>query len=1041
MGLPLTTTQLAQIITYGEARNYPAMYNYIYQQMQSGAIAGTTAQQMYWFQQAANINANNGSYSSVFIRSMTLHGLAANGQPTTQAHIQLISNTIGANVLKDIKVNGVIPGLDAQINTDISAAIKEGGMSIGGWGGAFYYWNAAYTPPGGTQTTVGNAIMSSPSEFNKFINGCAVAIADVYAQFGTSFLNSPEFINAFKQVLLNLGTSPTFGAVGLVILGATATELMVRFGVPNGLQLMKDLYNAIGYNTILGDATGLENLGNLAISQFNITVAGNGQTQAEIDFRNAMNAASTQINAFLAGKNTTGAQVFKLPDGTSAGAVVILLANGESITVNSSGQTATRTKQVDDHGNTLWTNKGFDNSYSTTLVGTDGSVDSRNYDANSQLLGRTYSFTESDGSKTTNLYNAQNKLTTSNNVVTYDDGSKLETNKIYDPTTGAVVGSQLISRNPPLQGQEVGSISSIQTTSKDPITGNVTVTNDNKDTGVLTSSTKAPSGQEIDGSRLVTNPNTGDITGTQWTYASGGIKLIENVHIDSFDDGTGIKYVTSVTGVTTATPIDTATGAATGSAVAINLPANGTETNLVNLQTTTGVASKVFDTTNATSGVNDSGNTLISKSGYTVSANYSLLGDVNTAGGAASVATTITADGIRPGNNNFGTGGLGLTTGGGIGLVVNVYNTTGSGSGCTTVSACYSLAGNIVSTGSTGIRLRWPTDPLILDLDGGGVTLTSFGSSPVMFDVDNDRNSTGQRTQEQTGWMGAGEGMVVQDLDGNGKIDGINETLSEYYNGSAGQAGSGMAGSKPFANGFAALKSLDSNGDNQFTSSDAAWNSLRVWTDTNHDGVTDAGELKTFAQLNITSINLASTNQSGLVSGGNEVLATGTFTQTVGGTSQTKEALAASFIANPAGSTVTQSLLGGVTGYTVTTDNLNANGSLNTTITNIKSYVSGNTNANISESLNVTTLGVRHITGGAAVAVSSPKAAQTFGVRPQKKTKHCKVPITVQRGLTPIGLRQCANRLNVLAARPSGISLASHACLQAANDVACRLAA
>jgi hypothetical protein len=247
---------------------------------------------------------------------------------------------------------------------------------------------------------------------------------------------------------------------------------------------------------------------------------------------------------------------------------------------------------------------------------------------------------------------------------------------------------------------------------------------------------------------------------------------------------------------------------------------------------------------------------------------------------------------------------------------------------------------------------------------------------------------------------------------------------------------------------------LSADGDRQNiafsnNSADAAWNALRVWTDTNHDGQTDAGELKTFAQLNITSINLASTNQSGLVSGGNEVLATGTFTQTVGGTSQTKEALAASFIANPAGSTVVQvnSTVNGtaVTGYTVTTDNLNANGSLNTTITNIKSYVSGNTNANISESLNVTTLGVRHITGGAAVAVSSPKAAQTFGVRPQQSKAQSETRTTVQRGLTPIGLRWCAKQRQsldrALLARSSGDCLAGHDTLQAANNMAWRIAA
>ena len=115
-----------------------------------------------------------------------------------------------------------------------------------------------------------------------------------------------------------------------------------------------------------------------------------------------------------------------------------------------------------------------------------------------------------------------------------------------------------------------------------------------------------------------------------------------------------------------------------------------------------------------------------------------------------------------------------------------------------------------------------------------------------------------------------------------------------------GQTG-GNPGSKPFANGFAALASLDSNLDGKFDSADTLFTTLRVWVDANSDGKTDAGELKTFTELGITQINLTSTTQSGLVRDGNEVLARGTFVQS----GLTKEALAANFLANPNGHTFT----------------------------------------------------------------------------------------------------------------------------------------
>jgi Ca2+-binding RTX toxin-like protein len=200
---------------------------------------------------------------------------------------------------------------------------------------------------------------------------------------------------------------------------------------------------------------------------------------------------------------------------------------------------------------------------------------------------------------------------------------------------------------------------------------------------------------------------------------------------------------------------------------------------------------------------------------------------------------------------------------------------------------------------ATGVATTIPTDPLILDLNGDGVKLTSFADAPVLFDIDHDGGS-----KEVTGWVSAEDGIVVMDLNNNGQIDGIHETMSEYFNGEVGAGGT--AGSKPYANGFAALASLDSDADNAFTVADAAWTNVKVWQDADHDGITDANELKTLAELNITRIDLTPTPQSGLVNGGNEILASGTFVQN--GIAQ--EAQAARFIANAVGNTATVSASG-----------------------------------------------------------------------------------------------------------------------------------
>ena len=68
----------------------------------------------------------------------------------------------------------------------------------------------------------------------------------------------------------------------------------------------------------------------------------------------------------------------------------------------------------------------------------------------------------------------------------------------------------------------------------------------------------------------------------------------------------------------------------------------------------------------------------------------------------------------------------------------------------------------------------------------------------------------------------------------------IKNIFGNTGNGEAQAGSNGTDGTKPFNHGFEALKSLDSNNDNQFNSSDAAYTQLRVWLDANADGITSA---------------------------------------------------------------------------------------------------------------------------------------------------------------------------------------------------------
>ncbi|MEE3732363.1 S8 family serine peptidase [Mannheimia haemolytica] len=185
-------------------------------------------------------------------------------------------------------------------------------------------------------------------------------------------------------------------------------------------------------------------------------------------------------------------------------------------------------------------------------------------------------------------------------------------------------------------------------------------------------------------------------------------------------------------------------------------------------------------------------------------------------------------------------------------------------------------------------------DPLILDLNGDGARTVSYIEKPVLFDIDNDGGSL-----EETGWLNNQDGLLVRDLNNNGKIDNMSEVFSEYYAGKAGR--NGESGEKRFKNGFEALKTLDSNKDNVFDSKDRDFNSVRVWQDANHNGITDSGELKTLSSLKITAIDLVYQEAGGQLFFGNELLARGYFTRN----GKKHEAAAVNFLANPRGHTIT----------------------------------------------------------------------------------------------------------------------------------------
>jgi hypothetical protein len=130
--------------------------------------------------------------------------------------------------------------------------------------------------------------------------------------------------------------------------------------------------------------------------------------------------------------------------------------------------------------------------------------------------------------------------------------------------------------------------------------------------------------------------------------------------------------------------------------------------------------------------------------------------------------------------------------------------------------------------------------PVLVDLENDGIHLTGV-DDPVSFDIDADGGA------DLISWTDRSEGMLALDRNGNGIIDDGGELF-----GNATRLANGIRA----ANGYEALAELDTwtfggNGNGVIEPSDAVFSSLRMWTDLNHDGVSQPEELKTLTEAGI----------------------------------------------------------------------------------------------------------------------------------------------------------------------------------------------
>jgi Ca2+-binding RTX toxin-like protein len=156
--------------------------------------------------------------------------------------------------------------------------------------------------------------------------------------------------------------------------------------------------------------------------------------------------------------------------------------------------------------------------------------------------------------------------------------------------------------------------------------------------------------------------------------------------------------------------------------------------------------------------------------------------------------------------------------------------------------------------------------PIILDLDGDGVEMVDLESSQVRFDMNLDG------TRDQTGWVGADDGLLVLDRNGNGIIDDAREI-------------SFAADDEQAVTDLEGLRFWDTNRNGFLDGGDDDFGRFQIWRDLNQNGISETNELFSLSALGIKSLNLT-LNLTGdeLVGDRNVLFATSEFHRTDGTT-------------------------------------------------------------------------------------------------------------------------------------------------------------
>lgn len=153
--------------------------------------------------------------------------------------------------------------------------------------------------------------------------------------------------------------------------------------------------------------------------------------------------------------------------------------------------------------------------------------------------------------------------------------------------------------------------------------------------------------------------------------------------------------------------------------------------------------------------------------------------------------------------------------------------------------------------------------PVVLDLSGQGIQIADLRDSHATFDADNNG------VPNRIAWTTPDEGLLAFDANGSGTVDQTSELALRQW----------TPGAQTDLQG---LHAFDTNHDGALDAADQDFGRFDVWRDSNGNGASDAGELRSLVEAGVSAISLASDDAQSRLPDGSTIYGQGSFTRTDG---------------------------------------------------------------------------------------------------------------------------------------------------------------